>query len=369
MRARFDANVTAVERQSNNMARVGQRTGPLMETLGGIAVALAMIYGGYRVVATGATPGEYFSFMTAFLLAYEPAKRLARLNIDLHSALVGVGILFEIIDAPTTESTDDDRPALALKDARVEFAQVRFAYRGGERVFRDLSFVAEPGLVTALVGPSGGGKSTILNLIMRFYEIDGGAITIDGQGISAVSRRSLRQQIASVGQDVFLFRASVRDNIAFGKPGATEAEIVAAAKAAHAHDFIMGFEAGYDTPVGEHGLKLSGGERQRVSIARALIKNAPIILLDEATAALDSESEHHVQEAIAELCKGRTTIVIAHRLSTIMHADRILVIEGGDVVEAGRHDELLRKGGRYASFYRLQLKHQEPRDPIAVAGG
>jgi subfamily B ATP-binding cassette protein MsbA len=369
MRARFDANVTAVERQSNNMARVGQRTGPLMETLGGIAVALAMIYGGYRVVATGATPGEYFSFMTAFLLAYEPAKRLARLNIDLNAALVGVGILFEIIDAPTTESTDDDRPALALKDARVEFAQVRFAYRGGERVFRDLSFVAEPGLVTALVGPSGGGKSTILNLIMRFYEIDGGAITIDGQSISAVSRRSLRQQIASVGQDVFLFRASVRDNIAFGKPGATEAEIVAAAKAAHAHDFIMGFEAGYDTPVGEHGLKLSGGERQRVSIARALIKNAPIILLDEATAALDSESEHHVQEAIAELCKGRTTIVIAHRLSTIMHADRILVVEGGDVVEAGRHDELLRKGGRYASFYRLQLKHQEPREPIAVAGG
>jgi ATP-binding cassette subfamily B protein len=369
MRARFDANVAAVERESNNMARVGQRTGPLMETLGGIAVALAMIYGGYRVVATGATPGEYFSFMTAFLLAYEPAKRLARLNIDLHSALVGVGILFEIIDAPTTESADDDRPALALTNARVEFSRVRFAYRGGERVFRDLSFVSEPGRVTALVGPSGGGKSTILNLIMRFYEIDGGAITIDGQSISAVSRRSLRQQIASVGQDVFLFRASIRDNIAFGKPGAAEAEIVAAAKAAHAHDFIMGFDAGYDTPVGEHGLKLSGGERQRVSIARALIKNAPIILLDEATAALDSESERHVQEAIAELCKGRTTIVIAHRLSTIMHADRILVIEGGDVVEAGRHDELLRKGGRYASFYRLQLKHQEPREPVAAASG
>ena len=166
-----------------------------------------------------------------------------------------------------------------------------------------------------------------------------------------------------------MFRGSVRDNIAFGKPESTEAEIVAAAKAAHAHDFIMGFEAGYDTPVGEHGHKLSGGERQRVAIARALIKNAPIILLDEATAALDSESEHHVQEAIAELCKGRTTIVIAHRLSTIMHADRILVIEAGDVVEAGRHDELLRKGGRYASFYRLQLKRQEPRGAVAASGG
>jgi subfamily B ATP-binding cassette protein MsbA len=369
MRARFDGNVAAVERESNNMARVGQRAGPLMETLGGIAVALAMIYGGYRVIATGATPGEFFSFMTAFLLAYEPAKRLARLNIDVNAALVGVRILFEIIDAPTTESADDDRPALALTNARVEFSQVRFAYQGGEGVFRNLSFVAEPGRVTALVGPSGGGKSTILNLILRYYEIEGGTITIDGQSITEVSRHSLRRQIASVGQDVFLFRASVRDNIAFGKPGATEAEIVAAGKAAHAHDFITGFDAGYDTPVGERGLKLSGGERQRISIARALIKDAPIILLDEATAALDSESERHVQEAIAELCKGRTTIVIAHRLSTIMHADHILVIEGGDVVESGRHDELLRKGGRYASFYQLQLKQQEPREPVAAAAG
>jgi ATP-binding cassette subfamily B protein len=213
--------------------------------------------------------------------------------------------------------------------------------------------------VTALVGPSGGGKSTILNLIVRFYDLDGGAITIDGQDIASVSRGSLRRQIAFVGQDTFLFRASVRDNIAFGKPGASEAEIVAAAKAAQAHDFIMTFQDKYDTEVGEQGLKLSGGERQRIAIARALIKNAPIILLDEATAALDAESERHVQTAIAELCKGRTTIVIAHRLSTIMHADRILVIEGGDVVEAGRHDDLLRKGGRYALFYQLQIQQQE----------
>jgi ATP-binding cassette subfamily B protein len=226
--------------------------------------------------------------------------------------------------------------------------------------------VADPGKVTALVGPSGGGKSTILNLIPRFYEASSGAILIDGQNIAAVSRQSLRRQIAYVGQDVFLFRASVRDNIAFGKPGATEGEIVAAAKAAHAHDFIMGFPDGYDTAVGEHGLQLSGGQRQRVAIARALIKNAAIILLDEATAALDSESEFHVQAAVAELCKGRTTIVIAHRLSTIMHADRILVIEAGQVVEFGRHDELLRKNGRYASFYRLQLKEQEPQPAIAA---
>jgi len=366
MRARFDDNVFAVLRESNKLARVGQRAGPLMETLGGIAVAMTMIYAGYRVIATGATPGEFISFLTAFLLAYEPAKRLARLNIDINTGLVGVRILFEIIDTPPTEPADDERPPLAVSQARVEFSRVRFAYRDGEPVFRDLSFVAEPGKVTALVGHSGGGKSTILNLILRFYQIDGGAITIDGQNIGSVSRRSLRREIASVGQDVFLFRASVRENIAFGRPAASEAEIIAAAKAAHAHDFITAMPQGYDTQVGEHGLKLSGGERQRVSIARALIKDAPLILLDEATAALDSESEQHVQQALARLCKGRTTIAIAHRLSTIMHADRILVIEAGEVVEAGRHEELLRKGGRYASFYRLQLQHQEPHERFAV---
>ena len=198
----------------------------------------------------------------------------------------------------------------------------------------------------------------MLNLLLRFYDVDSGRMLIDGQNIAAVSRRSLRREIAYVGQIVHLFRGTIRENIALGKLGAGEAEIVAAAKAAHAHDFIMSFPAGYDTPVGEHGLQLSGGQRQRISIARALIKNVPIILLDEATAALDSESERHVQEAIAELCKGRTTLVIAHRLSTIMHADCILVVENGLVVESGRHEELLRKGGRYASFYRLQLRGQ-----------
>jgi ATP-binding cassette subfamily B protein len=370
MRARFDANVALVERESNKMARVGQRTGPLMETLGGLAIAAAMIYGGYSVIETGANPGGFFSFITAFLLAYEPAKRLARLNMDLNVNLVGVRILFEIIDAPSTEPPDDDKPALALGDARMEFKNDRYAYRPNESVVRDLSFVAEPGKVTALVGPSGGGKSTILNLIMRFYEVDAGSIDIDGQNIAQVSRRSLRNAIAAVGQDIFLFRGSIRDNIAFGKAGAGEAEIVAAAKAAHAHDFIVRFPEGYNTTVGEHGLKLSGGERQRIAIARALIRNAPIILLDEATAALDAESERHVQQALAELCEGRTTIVIAHRLSTIMHADRILVIEAGSAVESGRHDELIRKGGRYATFYRLQLQHQElPAPVVAVSNG
>jgi ATP-binding cassette, subfamily B, bacterial MsbA len=280
-----------------------------------------------------------------------------------------VRILFDIIDAPPTERADETQPPLKLASALVEFANVQFAYRADERVIRDLSFIAEPGKVTALVGPSGGGKSTILNLILRLYDADGGAITIDGQNIATVSRRSLREQIAYVGQDVFLFHASVRDNIAVGRAGASDAEIIAAAKAAFAHDFIMSFPNGYDTPVGERGTQVAGGERQRIAIARALLRNSPIILLDEATASLDSESERQVQRAIAHLCQGRTTIAIAHRLHTITHADRIFFVADGTIAEAGRHDELLRKNGRYAMFYRLQFKDQEPRELAVASGG
>jgi ATP-binding cassette subfamily B protein len=366
MRRRLGKSVSEVQHESNKMARVANRASPMMEMLGGFTVALATIYGGYRVIETGATPGEFVSFMAAFLLAYEPAKRLARLNIDLNNNLVGVRVLYEVIDSPPGEPSDDNLPPLQLTMAQVEFDDVHFAYRPETPVLRGMNFVAERGKVTALVGPSGGGKTTVLNLLLRFYDVNAGRILIDGQNIAAVSRASLRQDIAYVGQIVHLFRGSIRDNIALGKLDASDAEIVAAAKAAHAHDFILNFPAGYDTPVGEHGLQLSGGQRQRVAIARALIKNVPIILLDEATASLDSESERHVQEALAELCKGRTTLVIAHRLSTIMHADCILVVEDGGVVESGRHDELLRKGGRYASFYRLQLREQAPTQDLIV---
>ena len=367
MRRRLGLSVAAVEHEANNMARVSNRASPLMETLGGLAIGLASIYAGYRVIEAGAQPGQFAAFVTAFLLAYEPAKRLARLNLDLNNALVGVRVLYEVIDSPAGEPSDDDRPPLTVTAARLEFADVRFAYHPGAPVLRGMSFLAQPGKVTALVGPSGGGKSTVLSLILRFYEYDSGRILIDGHDVAQVSRGSLRRQIAYVGQIVQLFRGTIRENVALGKLGASEAEIIAAAKAAHAHDFITGFPAGYDTPVGEHGMQLSGGQRQRIAVARALIKDAPIILLDEATAALDSESERHVQEAIAELCKGRTTLVVAHRLSTIMHADCILVVEDGQIVESGRHEELLRQGGRYASFYRLQLKEQAPaREPVTV---
>jgi ATP-binding cassette, subfamily B, bacterial MsbA len=366
MRERFDRNVAAVEHEANKMARVSNRASPLMETLGGCAIAIAITYGGYRVIDTGATPGQFFSFITAFLLAYEPAKRLARLNIELNSALVGVRILFEVIDNPPSEAPDDNKPGLQVTTPRLEFKDVHFAYRTEEAVLRGMSFVAEFGKLTALVGPSGGGKSTVFNLLLRFYENERGLITIDGQDISKVSRRSLRQHIAYVGQEVFLFRGTIRENIAFGKPAASEDEIVAAAKAAYAHDFILSFPRGYETPVGEHGLQLSGGQRQRIAIARALIKNAPIILLDEATAALDSESELQVRQAMEHLCQGRTTLAIAHRLHTVSHADRIYVVEDGRAVESGRHDELLRKGGRYASFYSLQLETQEPHSPVVA---
>jgi len=369
MRERFDRNVADVEHEANKMARVSNRSSPLMETLGGCAIAMAITYGGYRVIATGATPGEFFSFITAFLLAYEPAKRLARLNIELNSGLVGVRILFELLDSAPSERIDDEKPALAATTPSIVFENVDFAYRGEESVLRGMSFTAEPGKLTALVGPSGGGKSTVFNLLLRFYEPERGMIAIGDQDITAVARRSLRRHVAYVGQDVFLFRGSIRENIAFGKPGAGADEIEAAAKAAYAHDFIMAFPRGYDTPVGEQGLQLSGGQRARVAIARALIKNAPIILLDEATAALDSESELQVREAMEHLFQGRTTLAIAHRLHTVAHADCIHVVEDGRVVESGRHDELLRKGGRYASFYRLQLKDQETRAPVVALAG
>jgi len=365
MRRRFEASVADVEHESNKWARVANRASPLMETLAGVALAIAVVYGGLRVIESPTSAGAFISFIAAVILALEPAKRLARLNIDLQSGLAGVRVLFEIIDSPPTEPLDDGRPDLVIASGRVEFADVCFAYRPGEPVIRDMSFVAEPGKVTALVGPSGGGKSTVLSLLLRFYDIAGGTISVDGQDISAVSRRSLRRQIGYVGQNVHLFRGTIRDNIAYGKLGATDAEIIAAATAANAHDFITSFPLAYGTPVGEHGLQLSGGQRQRVAIARALVKNAPVILLDEATGSLDSESERLVQDAIARLCQGRTTIVIAHRLHTITHADRILVVEDGTIIESGRHEELMRRAGRYASFFRLQLQGQTSYDAPA----
>jgi ATP-binding cassette subfamily B protein len=350
-------SIASVERASNKLARVSNRSTPLMEALGGCAIAVVFIYGGYRVLVLNLPPGELFSFITAFLLAYEPAKRIARLNIDLHNALTGVQVLFDVLDIPDRKH-EAPRPAIAVARGAIEFDRVSFAYKEGSPVLRQLSFTAQPGEVTAFVGPSGGGKSTIFNLVLALYRPDGGAIRIDGQDFGAVSEESIRRQIAFVGQDVFLFHGTIRHNIGLGRPGASEADIVAAARAAHADQFIAQFPDGYDTMVGEHGAQLSGGQRQRIAIARALIRDAPIILLDEPTAALDTESERFVQDAMGKLIKGRTTLVIAHRLHTIAQADMIHVVERGTIVESGRHAELLARLGRYAAFHRMRFEQE-----------
>ncbi len=366
MRARQGEAIASFERAANKLSTVGARSSPLTESLGGLAIAMVVVYGGLKVIETGQQPGSFFAFITALMLAFEPAKRVARMQIDLTSSLLGVEMLYAFLDEPTQETERGDEPELEIDAGRIEFRDVRFAYRKGEPVLRRLNLVAEQGRTTALVGRSGGGKTTAMNLILRFYEPESGAVLIDGQDINKVRRSSLRRRLAYVSQETFLFKGSIADNIALGRTGASRDAIEAAARAAHAHDFIMSFSQGYDSPCGEHGMQLSGGQRQRIAIARAFLKDAPIILLDEATSALDSESEHAVQEALGVLCAGRTTLVIAHRLTTILNADRICVVENGEVAEYGRHDALMARRGVYYHLHQTQFAREAARVPAAA---
>jgi subfamily B ATP-binding cassette protein MsbA len=327
---------------------------PLMEFLSGVAIAAVIVYAGNRVFQGEMSPGAFFSFLTALLLAYQPIKSLAGLNTALQEGLAAAARVFELLDREPDIRDAPNATELAVKGGAIRFDRVVYAYGALAPALNGVSFEVPAGKTLAIVGPSGAGKSTALNLVPRFFDVAGGAVTIDGQDVRSVTQVSLRRSVALVSQESTLFNDTVRANIAYGKPGAGEDEIIAAARSAAAHDFIVELPQGYDTAVGEAGVKLSGGQRQRIAIARAMLKDAPILLLDEATSSLDTQSERQVQEALQRLSRGRTTVVVAHRLSTVVDADRIIVIDDGRIVDSGSHGELMARGGLYAKLYALQ---------------
>ncbi|EAU42936.1 putative atp-binding abc transporter protein [Fulvimarina pelagi HTCC2506] len=357
LKQRLETLVTTAEQRSNRIASITERTTPVTEIVAGLAIAGVIAYSGYRAIVYGYSPGAMFAFITALLLAYDPARRLARLQVQLERAMVNASMIYEILDIEPRQADAPHARPLKIEAGEIAFRNVTFGYHTGEPVLKDISFVAPAARTTALIGASGGGKSTIISLIQRFYDVGSGEITVDGTDIRMVTKKSLRGQIAYVPQAPYLFDGTIRDNIRLGRPDASDADIESAAREAQAEEFILRQPLGYDTPLGENGVTLSGGQRQRLSIARALVRNAPILLLDEATSALDTRSETLVQEALENAMKNRTTIVVAHRLSTIVNADQILVVDGGEIVEGGTHDELVDKPkGLYARFYALQTR-------------
>ena len=357
MAKRMNDAVSQVEKRSNAIARLEAVTSPLMDTLSGFAIAAVVALSAVNLFGERATTaGQLISFVTALLMAYEPAKRMSRMRVSIEANLVGVRMMFDLLDRPESVTEVQNPADLAKGPGAVAFQDVAFAYSNGQPVLRGLSMICEAGKTTALVGPSGGGKSTILNLILRLYDPTSGSVAIDGTDLRTCSFHSLRDRISFVGQGTFLFSTSVLDNIRFGRPSATDEEVAEAAKAANAHEFIVELPNGYRTPVGENGAFLSGGQKQRLAIARAILKDSPILLLDEATSALDSRSEALVQDAIQHLTKGRTTIVIAHRLSTVIEADKICVINDGDLVEQGTTQELLAHNGLFRRLYDQQFR-------------
>jgi len=334
---------------------------PLMEFVGGVALVGALFYGSHAIQTGRLTTGEFTSFLVALFAMYTPVKRLSRVNATLQGALAAGRRIFEVLDTHLEVAEAPGARRLPRMKGEIEYRGVGFRYAdGGGAVLRRVSFSGRSGEVLAIVGTSGAGKTTLVNLLPRFYDVSDGAILMDGVDIRTVTLRSLREQIGLVTQETVLFNDTVRANIAYGLEGVDEARVETAARAAFAHDFILDLPRRYDTVIGERGSRLSGGQRQRIAIARAILKDPPILILDEATSALDAESERLVQEALANLMRGRTTLVIAHRLATVRNADRILVLEGGEIRETGSHEELLRRGGLYGRLHELQFAPEDP---------
>ncbi len=329
---------------------------PIMEMLSGIGIALVIWYGGSKVMAGETTPGSFFAFIAAFITAYKPVKSLSSLNNNLQEGLAAAKRVFAILDSKSEINDKENAINLSLSTALIKFDQVSFAYNEGKKALENITLEIPAGKTAALVGASGGGKSTIINLLLRFYDVESGAILINDIDIRDVTLKSLRENIAIVTQDITLFDDTIYANIAYGKESATMDEVIKAAKDSSAHEFISELEDGYNTIIGQNGMRLSGGQRQRISIARAMLKNSPILLLDEATSALDSISEQQVQKSLELLRAQRTTLVIAHRLSTIISADIIYVIKKGNVIESGTHDELIKNSKEYSKLYNTGFK-------------
>lgn len=356
---RFDVENKANFRANMKNAQLMATLTPVVELVAAIGVTMIIWYGGNNVINGTITAGSLVAFLTYAVNISNPIKRLTRVIGNIQKALAAAQRVFMIIDMPEEIAESRDAKQLPEVIGKVEFQNVSFAYNDKGNVITDLSFSVKPGEVIAIVGPSGAGKSTIANLLPRFYDVNKGDIKIDGHSVREVTLDSLREQVGIVPQETMLFNGSVYNNILYGRLDATKEEIEAAAKAANAHDFIMQLTDGYETKLGDRGVNLSGGQRQRIAIARAILKNPRILILDEATSALDTESERMVQEALDRLMVGRTSFVIAHRLSTVKNADKILVLEKGNLVESGTHDELLALDGLYAHLYKIQYRNKE----------